>query len=134
MKANKEHRIPLGSRSLEIIGTAEYLGKDSPYIFSVRGRNLSNMAMAMLLRRLGYPEVTVHGFRSAFRTWVAEETDNANEVAEMALAHTISNKVEAAYRRRDLLSRRRSLMADWEAFCLSRTHRDRDTQPQQKAA
>ena len=134
MKANKEHRIPLGSRSLGIIETAEYLGKDSPYIFSVRGRNLSNMAMAMLLRRLGYPEVTVHGFRSTFRTWVAEETDHANEVAEMALAHTISNKVEAAYRRRDLLSRRRSLMADWEAFCLSRTNRDRDTQPKQKAA
>jgi integrase len=121
MKAAKEHRVPLGRRSMEIIQTAEYLGKDSQFIFSVTGKPLSNMAMAMLLRRLGHSEATIHGFRSAFRTWVAEETEHSNEVAEMALAHTIGNKVEAAYRRGDLLSRRREMMRDWENYCLTGT-------------
>jgi len=121
MKAAKEHRVPLGRRSMEIIQTAEYLGNDSQFIFSVTGRPLSNMAMAMLLRRLGHSEATIHGFRSAFRTWVAEETEHSNEVAEMALAHTIGNKVEAAYRRGDLLTRRREMMRDWENYCLTGT-------------
>lgn len=122
MKASKTHRVPLGRRSMEIIQTAEYLGKDSEFIFSLKRRPLSNMAMAMLLRRLGYLRVTVHGFRSAFRTWVAEETEHSNEVAEMALAHTIGNKVEAAYRRGDLLARRREMMRDWENYCLTGTN------------
>jgi integrase len=121
MKAAREHRVPLGRRSMEIIHTAEYLGRDSLFIYSSKGRPLSNMAMAMLLRRLGYLEATIHGFRSAFRTWVAEETEHSNEVAEMALAHTIGNKVEAAYRRGDLLARRREMMRDWENYCLTGT-------------
>lgn len=74
------------------------------------------MAMPMLLRRLN-SGITVHGFRSTFRDWVSEETNHSPEVAEMALAHTIRNKVEAAYRRRDLLERRRVLMQDWLDFC-----------------
>ncbi len=61
--------------------------------------------------------VTVHGFRSAFRDWVAEQTDYSGEIAEAALAHTVSNKVEAAYRRTDFLDKRRLLMRDWAAFC-----------------
>ena len=69
----------------------------------------------MLLRKLG-KEATVHGFRSSFRDWVSEETDYSPEVAEMALAHTIGNKVEAAYRRKDLLERRRILMNAWEEY------------------
>jgi integrase len=121
MKAAKEHRVPLGRRSMEIIQTATYLGNDSQFIFSVEGKPLSNMAMAMLLRRLGNLQATIHGFRSAFRTWVAEETEHSNEVAEMALAHTIGNKVEAAYRRGDLLARRREMMRDWENYCLTGT-------------
>jgi integrase len=76
------------------------------------------MAMPMLLRRLN-KNITVHGFRSTFRDWVSEETQHSPEVAEMALAHTIKNKVEAAYRRRDLLDRRRNLMQDWLDFCNS---------------
>ena len=73
------------------------------------------MAMPMMLRRLGI-DATVHGFRSSFRDWVSEETNHPSEVAEMALAHAIANKVEAAYRRKDLLERRRLLLNDWEKY------------------
>ena len=118
MKARKEHRIPLTGRSLEILATAKGMDENSPYLFSRNGKPLSNMAMPMLLRRLN-SNVTVHGFRSTFRDWVSEETSHSPEVAEMALAHTIKNKVEAAYRRKDLLERRRILMQDWLDFCNS---------------
>jgi integrase len=118
MKARKEHRVPLTSRSLEIIAIAKAMDEDSIYLFSRNGKPLSNMAMPMLLRRLN-ENITVHGFRSTFRDWVSEETSHSPEVAEMALAHTIKNKVEAAYRRKDLLDRRRILMQDWLDFCNS---------------
>jgi integrase len=118
MKARKEHRVPLTSRSLEILAIAKAMDEDSQYLFSRNGKPLSNMAMPMLLRRLN-SNVTVHGFRSTFRDWVSEETSHSPEVAEMALAHTIKNKVEAAYRRKDLLERRRILMQDWLDFCES---------------
>lgn len=118
MKARKQHRVPLTSRSLEILAIAKAMDEDSQYLFSRNGKPLSNMAMPMLLRRLNKC-VTVHGFRSTFRDWVSEETQHSPEVAEMALAHTIKNKVEAAYRRKDLLDRRRILMQDWLDFCNS---------------
>lgn len=118
MKARKEHRVPLTSRSLEILAIAKAMDEDSRYIFSRNGKPLSNMAMPMLLRRLN-KNITVHGFRSTFRDWVSEETEHSPEVAEMALAHTIKNKVEAAYRRKDLLDRRRILMQNWLDFCNS---------------
>jgi integrase len=118
MKARKEHRVPLTSRSLEIIAIAKAMDIESIYLFSRNGKPLSNMAMPMLLRRLNN-SVTVHGFRSTFRDWVSEETQHSPEVAEMALAHSIKNKVEAAYRRKDLLDRRRILMQDWLDFCNS---------------
>ena len=118
MKARKEHRVPLTGRSLEILAIARGMDGNSPYLFSRNGKPLSNMAMPMLLRRLN-SNVTVHGFRSTFRDWVSEETSHSPEVAEMALAHTIKNKVEAAYRRKDLLERRRILMKDWLDFCNS---------------
>ena len=76
------------------------------------------MSMLMLLRRI-QPNLTVHGFRSSFRDWVAEETNHSPEVAEMALAHKIANKVEAAYRRGKLIERRRVLMEDWASYCMS---------------
>jgi integrase len=116
MKAKKDHRVPLCTRSLELINAARGQDPESTHLFSRAGRPLSNMAMTETLRRLGVTE-TVHGFRSTFRDWVSEETDHSPEVAEMALAHTIGNKVEAAYRRKDLLEKRRRLMADWEGFC-----------------
>lgn len=118
MKARKEHRVPLTSRSLEILAIAKTMDEASIYLFSRNGKPLSNMAMPMMLRRLN-ENVTVHGFRSTFRDWVSEETEHSHEVAEMALAHTIKNKVEAAYRRGDLLERRRILMQDWLDFCNS---------------
>ncbi len=121
MKARTEHRVPLCKRSLEIIGIAKALDEDSDYLFSRKGKKLSNMALPMMLRRMGV-DVTVHGFRSTFRDWVSEETMHSPEVAEMALAHTIGNKVEAAYRRGDLFERRRVLLTDWETFCHSKTY------------
>jgi integrase len=116
MKANREHRIPLGQRSLELLKIAKSFDPSSDFLFSIKGRPLSSMAMSMLLRRTDY-DVTVHGFRSTFRDWVAEETLHSPEVAEMALAHAIPNKVEAAYRRGDLIEHRKRLMSDWESFC-----------------
>jgi integrase len=118
MKAGKEHRVPLAQRSLDILSIARSLDPDSKYLFSKEGKPLSSMAMSMLLRRMEI-SATVHGFRSGFRDWVAEETDHSPEVAEMALAHTIRNQVEAAYRRGDLLSRRKVLMNDWQNYCLT---------------
>lgn len=117
MKAGKEHRVPLSPRAIEILECARLLGGE--HIFTgPQGGKLSGMAMAMLLRRMGV-DVTVHGFRSAFRDWAAEYTSYAHEVAEMALAHTIGNAVERAYRRGDLFEKRRRLMADWAGYCVS---------------
>jgi len=116
MKAHREHRVPLGKRSLELLQIAKSLDPNSDYLFSYNGRALSSMAMSMLLRRMGY-DITVHGFRSCFRDWVAEETIHSPEVAEKALAHAIANKVESAYRRGDLIEHRKRLMGDWENYC-----------------
>ena len=118
MKSGKEHRVPLGTRSIEILQVSESLDPQSPYLFSIDGKPLSDMAMLMFLRGR-HSKLTVHGFRSAFRDWAAEETSHSSEAAEKALAHTIKNQTEAAYRRGDLLESRRRLMADWELFCLS---------------
>jgi integrase len=84
---------------------------------------LSNMAMLALLERMGRSDLTAHGFRSTFRDWAAERTSYPSEVVEMALAHAIGNKVEAAYRRGDLFEKRRLLMAEWTRFC-GRTKRE----------
>lgn len=118
MKAGQEHRVPLGTRSMELLEMARSEDPQSSYLFSIKGKALSNMSMLMLLRRIGL-SVTVHGFRSCFRDWVSEETEHSPEVAEKALAHTIANRVEAAYRRGDLLEPRKRLMADWESYCLT---------------
>ena len=116
MKKRVEHRVPLCQRSLDILAIAAAKEPESQYLFSINKKHLSNMAMDMLIRRMNL-DVTVHGFRSSFRDWAAELTNHSNEVVEMALAHTISSKVEAAYRRGDLLEKRRALMADWQEFC-----------------
>lgn len=117
MKAGKEHRVPLSPRALQILEETQKLG--GKYLFpGTRRSKLSGMAMAMLLRRMKQ-DVTVHGFRSGFRDWAAECTSYSHEVAEMALAHTISNAVERAYRRGDLFDKRRRLMDEWAAYCAS---------------
>ena len=118
MKAKKEHRVPLCTRSLEILEIARAMDPNSQYLFSKNGKKLSNMAMPMMLRRAKV-DATVHGFRSTFRDWVSEETTHSSEVAEMALAHVISNKVEASYRRKDLLDKRRLLLNEWQEYCNS---------------
>jgi integrase len=110
--------VPLSQRSLDILKVAESLDPDSEYLFSTKGKPLSGMAMLMLARRMK-TGLTVHGFRSAFRDWVSEETEHSPEVAEMALAHTIGNKVERAYRRGNLIDRRRKLMDEWVSYCES---------------
>lgn len=117
MKAGKEHRIPLSTRAVEILEAVKPLGKASLFPAD-KGGKLSTMAMAMLLHRMKL-DCTVHGFRSGFRDWAAECTGYAHEVCEMALAHVIGNKSEAAYRRGDLFDKRRRLMADWATYCAS---------------
>ena len=117
MKAGREHRVPLPPRAIEILEATKPLGKD--WLFPAdKGGKLSGMAMSMLLRRMKL-DCTVHGFRSSFRDWSAECTGYAHEVCEMALAHSIGNKAEAAYRRGDLFDKRRRLMADWSTYCTS---------------
>jgi integrase len=118
MKAGKEHRIPLCDRAIAILEEMQKI-RSGDFVF--RGgksrQPISNMAMAMTLRRLGRGDLTVHGFRSSFRDWAAERTGFPAEVAEMALAHTVSDKVEAAYRRGDLFQKRRQLIEAWTRFC-----------------
>ncbi len=116
MKAGKEHRVPLADRSKELLEIAKHLDLNSNFLFSINGKPLSNMAMYSTLKRMKY-DITVHGFRSSFRDWVAETTDHPSEVAEKALAHQISNQSEAAYRRGDLLAKRLTLMSHWANYC-----------------
>jgi hypothetical protein len=120
MKAGRMHQVPLCERSLDLLLVSKSFDPNSQYLFSRNGKPLSNMALLMMARRMKVG-LTVHGFRSSFRDWVSEETDHSPEVAEMALAHTIGNKVEKAYRRGNLLERRRRLMQDWETYCLSKS-------------
>lgn len=117
MKAGKEHRVPLSPRAVEILEQAK-LPKSDWLFTSDKGGKLSTMAMSMLLRRMKQ-DCTVHGFRSGFRDWAAECTAYAHEVCEMALAHVIGNKSEAAYRRGDMFEKRRRLMTDWATYCAS---------------
>jgi integrase len=118
MKAGRDHRIPLAKRSQLILAEMQDI-RTGDFVFpgGVQERPLSSMAFLMLLRRLERNDITAHGFRSTFRDWAAERTDFPSEVVEMALAHSISNKVEAAYRRGDLFDKRRQLAEAWAAFC-----------------
>jgi integrase len=117
MKAGQEHRVPLSDHALEILKSMKKVQKNDHVFPGDRRETLSNMALLMLLRRMGRDDITAHGFRSTFRDWVEEQTDTPRAVAEMALAHTIGNAVEAAYRRGDLFEKRRVLMAKWANFC-----------------
>ena len=116
MKAKREHRVSLSDRAIQVLRA---LPQEASFVFpgSRKGVPISNMAMATLLKRMRRNEITVHGFRSTFRDWAAERTSYANHVVEMALAHTVGDKVEAAYRRGDLLEKRARLMADWATYC-----------------
>ena len=124
MKAEQEHCIPLAPQSLTILERAKKFRRADGYIFPGRknGRPLSNSALLELVKPMGFTDhkgqrITVHGFRSTFRDWVAECTSFPEEVAEMALAHVIEDEVKAAYRRGALLEKRRALMEAWANYC-----------------
>lgn len=115
MKADVEHSVPLSNAALALLLS---LPHDHEFVFTgVNGRRLQNDAMRQILRRLGREGLTVHGFRSSFRDWCAEETQHERDVCEKALAHAVDSKVEASYRRGALLQKRRDLMNDWAAYC-----------------
>ena len=118
MKAGRDHRVPLSKPALAIVDAMAGI-RHGDFVFAggQAGQSLSNMAFLMLLRRMKRSELTAHGFRSSFRDWAAEQTSHPHEVAEMALAHSIRNRVEAAYRRGDLFEKRRELMDAWARYC-----------------
>lgn len=123
MKARKVHVVPLSPAAVDVFKRAAALrieGSELIFHGSKRGRPLSDMTLLKVLRDLKEP-FTVHGFRSAFRDWVAEQTSLPGEVAEAALAHAIPNKVEAAYKRTDFLEKRRKLMDAWGDYCGGRS-------------
>src|SRR5271166_1665797 len=130
MKAGREHRVPLSAAALAILKQMNEI-REGDFVFpgGKKGKPLSNMAMLALLKRMGRDGLTAHGFRSTFRDWVAECSSFPREVVEMALAHTIESKVEAAYRRGDLFPKRRKLMDAWARFCVTtRSPRSADQQ------
>jgi integrase len=123
MKARREHRVPLSDPALAVLeDMAELRDPDDPagegFVFPGAGGPgpLSNMAMLALLKRMRRADITPHGFRSTFRDWAGEATAHPGDVVEMALAHVVANKVEAAYRRGDMFEKRRRLMQDWSDY------------------
>jgi integrase len=118
MKSGKEHRVPLSAAAVKVLKGMKDI-RLSDYVFPGSKKNmpLSNMAFLQLLKRMKRSDLTVHGFRSTFRDWAAERTNYSREVAEMALAHAVGDKVEAAYRRGDLFEKRKGIMKDWASFC-----------------
>lgn len=120
MKAGKEHAVPLVGRALAIVARMAGLRSHKTLVFPGNsGKVMSDATMSKALRVAGVSQAagSVHGMRSSFRDWVSEETSFPGDVAEAALAHVIRNKVEAAYRRGNLLAKRREMMAAWAAFC-----------------
>jgi integrase len=126
MKAGKEHRVPLSAPAMAIVERLA-AARTGEHVFpgAKPGGPLSQMAMLMLLRRMERADpgsgpgqaLTAHGFRSTFADWAAEQTNTPSEVREMALAHTVTDKVEAAYRRGDLFAKRRDLAEAWGRYC-----------------
>jgi integrase len=130
IKARKEHRVPLSERAVEVLRSLPR-GDGTDLVFPApRGGTLSDMTLTAVIRRMNEQsdeprwidpksdkQAVPHGFRSTFRDWAAERTDHPRELADMALAHTIEGKVEAAYRRGDLFAKRRRMMDDWARFC-----------------
>lgn len=121
MKGKREHRVPLCERAVAILEHVKSLAHDKDATEIVLpgngGKPLSDMSLTAVLRRMGRVGLTAHGFRSSFRDWCAEQTNFPSEVAEMALAHAVGDKVEAAYRRGDLFQKRTKLMEAWARFC-----------------
>jgi integrase len=119
MKEKREHRVPLTPDAKAVLDKA--VGASDALVFAnTYGERLSSMAMTKVLRDLGYPTLTVHGFRSTFRDWVGDATEFPGEIAEAALSHAVGDQTERAYRRGDALERRRTLMQAWADYCLGR--------------
>jgi integrase len=118
MKAGKEHRVPLSDAAMAVVEKMDEI-RQGDFIFpGIRaGRPIGKLSFFLVLRRIGRGDLTTHGFRSSFRDWAAERTGFPAEVAEMALAHTIGDAVERAYRRGDLFAKRRQMMDAWAKFC-----------------
>jgi integrase len=118
MKGKKEHRVPLSPRAVEIIRERIRCSPDTEFLFpnSRNGKPLSDMALTAVLRRMKVTGAVVHGFRSTFRDWAAEQTNYPREMCEFALAHKLPDKVEAAYLRSDMMEKRRKLMRDWARY------------------
>jgi integrase len=122
MKSKRPHRVPITARMAEILAAAQREAAGGLVFPGPGGENpLSDSAFKVLLDRMGFGSVTPHGFRSAFRDWASESTSFAHQVAEMALAHVIADKTEAAYRRGDLMDKRRALMNAWDTFATSKS-------------
>jgi integrase len=118
-KSGREHRVPLSDQAIGVLRGLDYLGGDARSLLfpNPRGKPLSDTAMRKYLQEdMGKPALTVHGFRSTFRDWAAEQTNFPREVAEASLAHVVRDKTEAAYQRGDMLIRRRKLMEAWGKF------------------
>lgn len=118
MKVRKEHRVPMSKEALQVLESMKPLATGALIFPGTKSdKPLSDMSLTAVLKRAGHAGVTMHGFRSSFRDWAAEATDYPSEMAEMALAHAVGNKVEAAYRRGDLMEKRREMMQAWSGFC-----------------
>ena len=136
MKARREHRVPLSEAAMDVLQRVPRVA-GAGYIFpgARAGRPLSNMALLQLMRGMGHgvggekSDAVPHGFRSAFRDWAGEVSSFPRDVCEMALAHVIENKVEAAYRRGDLFEKRRAMMQAWADWCAGPTGAVDDTAP-----
>lgn len=124
MKAGREHRVPLSTTAVALLRSAFRVGDEALVFPGARaGTPLSDMSLTAVLRRMGRKDITVHGFRSTFRDWCAESVGNSfpREVCEHALAHSLPDKVEAAYRRGDLIEKRKVLMQVWSDYCANVT-------------
>lgn len=121
MKAGNEHRVPLNDQAYRVLKDlrGDIVRADTDVVFPgvKAGKPLSDMSLTAVLRRMGRGDITAHGFRSTFRDWAAETTNFPRDMAEMALAHTVGDKVEAAYRRGDMFDKRRKMMDDWAKHC-----------------
>ena len=117
MKTDREHRVPLSPAAIKVLQST--MGLSEKFVFPGHRRDchLSNAGMLKVLKRLNHSDITVHGFRSTFRDWCGESTNYPADVAEMALAHALRNKTEAAYQRGDLFEKRKRLMDDWAKYC-----------------
>ena len=130
MKAHREHRVPLSPRALIILRemqAARSSDAGEAFVFpgGKAGKPLSNLAMLMLMRRMGRADLTAHGFRATFKTWASERTSFQNEIVEASLAHVVGGKVEQAYMRGDLFDKRRRLMDAWASYCTTASAQER---------